>query len=719
MSLMSSLALRQLKLNRRRTIITLVGIMLSVAMITAVAGFVSSVRDMMHTMYIESNGDYHCAFIGVDEEQAQLILSDSRVESGFTKVYEEQEYLGVFFRLAEPTREYEIQANEIAGDYGVVPEYFQYYTQLLATEGIIAGDATMTMFTLLAAILIGMIVVASVLVISNAFTISASERTRQFGILKSVGATRQQTRNSVLAEGVFLACVGIPLGIALGIALEAVALTIANSLLSEVSNANNGSLHFNVILEWGVVAIAAVLSFATIMLSAWIPARKASRIPAIDAIRGSGEYKIKPGKLKTSRLIMKIFGFEGTLASKALKRNKKKYRPTLIALVVSIVLFLVSSFFGSALVVSASLVYGDFDANAIAIVVDADSEASDALDKKITAIPDASLRRFELLSASAYLDESLYTKSAQELLLYNEAGSGVIIISISDEEFEQLLAQYSISSSGGGLDCILLNRLNQNIDGVIYEISPFVKNSISSLAVESDSEGYDDVTDINVIGEISDQLTDISEFTSWNSVNILVNQTTFRALQLGEDTITAYWLAKTGDSTGFVTACEEIFSELGDEISASATDIDALYRIQENLYLLIMVFVYGFVILLSVIGVTSVISTISTSVDLRAQEFAMLTSVGMTPEGMRKMLNLESLLYGIKSIAIGIVISYALSYALHAAFGLKLEFAFEFPWLSALGCVAAVMLLTFATMRYSVKRYKKSSIVETLRNTNI
>lgn len=81
-----------------------------------------------------------------------------------------------------------------------------------------------------------------------------------------------------------------------------------------------------------------------------------------------------------------------------------------------------------------------------------------------------------------------------------------------------------------------------------------------------------------------------------------------------------------------------------------------------NIHFLVMVFSYGFIFMLSVIGVTSVISTIYTTMALRKREFAMLRSAGMTDKAILKMLNTESFLYGLKALVIGVIWGTALSY---------------------------------------------------------
>ena len=93
------------------------------------------------------------------------------------------------------------------------------------------------------------------------------------------------------------------------------------------------------------VAAAALLAALTIFVSVWIPARQASKIMPIDAIRQSKEVRLTRKAVKTSRLTRALFGFEGEIALKNLKRNRKKYRATVLSLIISLVLFLTVSYY--------------------------------------------------------------------------------------------------------------------------------------------------------------------------------------------------------------------------------------------------------------------------------------------------------------------------------------------------------------------------------------
>ena len=194
----------------------------------------------------------------------------------------------------------------------------------------------------LLSILIGLIVFGSVSLIYNSFSISVSERTKQFGILKSIGATKKQIRKSVLYEAAVLCVIGIPIGLISG--CLGIAITfhfLSDSISTFLADLTNLKMQF-VFSPLAIIA-ASVISFATVIISAYIPARKAIKINPIESVRQSNDIKINRRSVKVSPLTQKLFGFEATLSSKNFKRNKRKYRSTVFSLFVSVVLFISAS----------------------------------------------------------------------------------------------------------------------------------------------------------------------------------------------------------------------------------------------------------------------------------------------------------------------------------------------------------------------------------------
>ena len=248
-----------------------------------------------------------------------------------------------FFRVAHPSRFYSYMEGN-AEKYPGLAWYsnstlLNYYgaTRILSVNRLLYDFA---------AILLLMISFGSVSLIYNSFSISVAERTRQFGILKSIGATRKQIRDSVLYEALVLCAVGIPLGLLVGcLGIGVTLYCLRGSFGFLPGGESGGAVEMRFVLNLWAVLAAAGIGLITAVISAWIPARRAVRLSPIEAIRQTQDVKIRSREVKTSPLTGKLFGFSGMLAAKNFKRDRKRYRSTVVGLFLSVTLFISASSF--------------------------------------------------------------------------------------------------------------------------------------------------------------------------------------------------------------------------------------------------------------------------------------------------------------------------------------------------------------------------------------
>ena len=221
--------------------------------------------------------------------------------------------------------------DEIGSKYNIAIN-----TDVLQFEGVGINSSYIRMLYLIGIIVVAIIIISSVFVIRNSFAISITERTRQYGMLSSIGATKKQIRKNVLFEGFILGIIGIPLGILLGVGVNFILSIILNNLIGKIID------NVTFIYSLPVVAIifSIILAGVTIYFSCRSSARRAAKVSPIDAIRSNEDIKISGKKVKSPKIIKKLFGVGGDIAYKNLKRNKKKYRTTVISLVVSIAIFI-------------------------------------------------------------------------------------------------------------------------------------------------------------------------------------------------------------------------------------------------------------------------------------------------------------------------------------------------------------------------------------------
>jgi putative ABC transport system permease protein len=186
------------------------------------------------------------------------------------------------------------------------------------------------------------------------------------------------------------------------------------------------------------------------------------------------------------------------------------------------------------------------------------------------------------------------------------------------------------------------------------------------------------------------------------------------------DAITCEWFANPADPFGFSDyargVLEEQIPHYGKEgINADVVVIMAATDAIRSMSRLVMVFIYGFVGMLTLIGLTNVISTISTNMRARKREFAVLQSTGMTREGLKRMLNLESILCSARSLLYGLPIGAAAAWLIYRFVIQSADFPFAFPWLAMGECVLGVFVVTWVAMRYSARQMQGGSVVEGIR----
>ena len=217
----------------------------------------------------------------------------------------------------------------------------QLNNEVLRWEVFKFSDGTTNMLLAIISVLILIIMVTSIFCIRNSFAISTMEKTKMFGMLSSVGATKKQIKKCVLKEACIIGLICIPFGILSGILADYILIIIMNSLLGDFVLGSNFVFKISIL----PIFFSIILGILTIYLSAITSARRASRISPISAIRNVDDIKIESKNLKTPWFISKFFKTGGVIAYKNLKRSKKKYRTTVVSLVVSIFAFITMNSF--------------------------------------------------------------------------------------------------------------------------------------------------------------------------------------------------------------------------------------------------------------------------------------------------------------------------------------------------------------------------------------
>ncbi len=616
----------------------------------------------------------------------------------------------------------------LAGGVGLDNTHIRFNTELLRYSGIFANDSAQNMIYGFAAVFIVIIIIASVSLIYNAFAISVSERVSQLGMLASVGATKRQKRRSVYLEGFLLGIVGIPIGILVGIAGIGVTLSVIRPMMESFTNLSYSgglSLHVSPLS----VAAASVLAALTILVSVWIPARRASKIMPIDAIRQSKEIKLTRKAVKTSRLTRVLFGFEGEIALKNLKRSRKKYRATVLSLIISLVLFLTVSYYAEEMTRASGAVETGYNFDlAVSYTNVPHAEAMEANNKI------AALEGVTEMAAREKTDGIFLTENAQLSALVRrlyapdgEAYSlGATLSCLDDVSFDRYASSLGADPQEyhdpDHPKMILVNYGQAYFDGkrAAGELLSIKPGDVLRFSRNTGSESAGEKSVTMEAGLLTDQRPMGVLVSPLDSISAVVSREVFDSLP---DNL------KSLDSNGnpsfqqlFLTcenagALETKIQELTQSVSGRTYvfNVAAQARSERNLMLVLGIFIYGFIILISLICIANIFNTVATNVALRRREFAMLRSVGMTPKSFNRMIRFESVFYGLKALLYGLPISVAVSLLLYNIQSDVFEFGLSLPWASYGVAIVLIFVIVGATMLYSSAKIKKENIIDALK----
>lgn len=612
---------------------------------------------------------------------------------------------------------------------------------LLRYKGFALSDEYMRMLFSLAVIIIVIIAISSIFVIRNSFAISITEKTKLYGMLASIGATSKQIRHNVLFEGFVLGIIGIPAGILLGVGVIALLVVILNALLENMLN----GISFVYAVPWWAAVISAVMSAVIILFSTLSSAFRASRIAPITAIRGNNDIKINKNKRKSykaPKFIKKLFGVGGEIAYKNLKRSKKKYRTTVISIIVTVTMFIsISTFIEYEMKIT-----GDHFKNMpYNITVYANDKLSydeyENIYKRIIADTDinSSIKACENYYGNIVGLTDYYTEDAKAAEL--SGGDLAYVFGVDNKSFKEYVTALGYNYDDVKDKALITNDFKYyNSDNILIKGKEFdlPMNTVVKLYPNGNpSYTEDDIKEI--------QKTDpdfVYNPDDYKSVDLVIYDTINKEVP---GSIVSSIMSTLNE--GSVLVSEDYFKKLfaeDNEYTSRVIVIDSaepaqtveyiknlgidgldIYNLNDQkeqinaVVLIIAIFAYGFIIVISLIGITNVFNTINTNMRLRSKEFAMLKSIGMTKKEFNRMIRLESLFYGLKSLLIGVPLGLLGGYAIFKATGNTIMLDYSFPTMAVLISIVFVFFVVWLIMKMSISKVNKQNIIETIRNDNI
>lgn len=861
MNILKNITYKNLQLNKRRNIVTIIGIILSVALITALSSLVVSFKESIINLEKHINGDFHYSFDGVQSNDLSIFENNRSVENfykvgalGYAKIKTENEYkpyayvmtidkndfdsvgieltdgelpknnneiiiprhlrnngkvdlkvgdtitLEVGSRMSEgyalgQNNPYEETNNEtientVSVTYKVVgiferpstslepfssPGYtfittnasgvknytvFARYTkdglknQYKVTAGILGvdasllkknilefnykevyekepekskytfdvnrylimletnayGDSSMKALLVLSTIVTVIIIVTSVYCIKNSFNISITEKTKEYGILKSVGATTSQIKKSVYYEAFLLGSVGIPIGVISGVFASFILIHVVNFFIRSMF-VGNEYLIFKI--SYLSILISIILSIVTIFMSSKKGAKIASKTSPMVLIRGNNDILVNSKKLKTPKYINKLFGIGGVVSYKNIKRNKKKYRTTIVSIVMSVSVYIALSYFVNTAFDVVKMVKGDYTYNLVYTSYTKDYNLN--YNNVLNFSKHDTVKKYSVVRTSTITGNF---KASKDFKKYNAYMSeekpilnSVTFISVGKEEYLRYISKLGLNYNSVKDKGILIDN-NIGYDTkkkleVSYNMTDNKKGDIINFTSMKEDKTFDmelaSVTNIRPFGYEN----------NYGSLVMVVSDEYMEKLDKLES-VSLYVESKDPDKLQ-----SDINKMCKDTEGCYVNNVDATVKQMKSIYTVIAIFLYGFIIVISLIGITNIFNTITTNMTLRKREFATLKSIGMTSNEFNRMIFLESFFYIFKSLLIGIPIGVLLSYLIFKGFTNQVLFSYKVPFKGIIVSIAIVCLLIVWLNNYSSKKANKGNVIETIRNENI
>ena len=628
----------------------------------------------------------------------------------------------VFVTLDNP-REVQRYAKDKAGGYSTI---FNDY--VLRFMGLSDDTLFNTLLYSVGSILVVLIMLGSVFLIYNAFNISLNERTRQFGILASVGATSKQLRDSVLFEGVCIGAVGIPIGLAVGIG----SITLVISLIAgNFKNILSTDVPLTLTISVPALIASAVISMITILISAYIPARKAARRPVLESIRQTNEVRIESKAVKTSGFVQRAYGLEGMLALKNFKRNKKRYRSIVLSLTLSVVLFVSANAFGETLKQAARQSVVDSDYDICFTTQNMDESDLFRLYDKLKAVDGVYESSYQAVSTySCAARASDFSERYREALGLTSPDETVDLpldiqfvedrvylefikdLGLPAEEYTgQNAKMTAVAKAKGESEQAGKSSLYNLFDhsSMNFTVMPGSGNGTAEEPGKAVSLTFVDTIPVDTLPRQSSSVKDATFM-------IVAPYQLKSSFEPGGDAVTGLTF-RSENSAQSVAEMKKMIQSEGITSNYNLYNANEIFEQNRNIVFVVDVFTYVFVFMISLIATANVFNTISTNIKLRRREFAMLRSVGMSDRDFNKMMNFECAFFGMKTLLFGVPIAVLFSWLIDKGMVAGgAEIGFIFPWASLIISVLGVFFLVFITMLYATRSIKKENIIDALRD---
>ena len=833
----SDITLKYLKKNKKRTLFTIIGIILSLSLISGVGFLGLSFKDFMYNTAIANNGDYEFGITSVNKDVINTLRNDVDLEKvgvyanvvqgkltlegkGENSIYvteqdktysteitttvlAEGEYpknsdelilnskakevlevnIGDNVKLREI--QFDEEGNEVVTDnykeYKIVgflqeqyetgnfefsgetlleelqdnKDYTIFFTvinnknktdlvtqkfdnlkldyennniitnnDLLALKGESSYEGINTVIQYIVIIVLGIIILATIFLIYNAINISVAERITQFGILRSIGATPKQVSNIVIREGLIMCLISIPFGIVFGFLGVWTTVKILDSQISNMFGGGELVVKFYL----SIIIFTAILGSITIFLASFGPAKKAGKVSPISVIKGNAES----GKIKyyNGKFIRRIFGVEGWIAYKNIRKHSKRFTVTILSLSISLIMFITFTTLNMKrideldYVKKNTLMQGKLydHENINKDIIEDEVKSIDGIDDVYTIsgkyIP------YLYLDGNIIADEyksSLSNDLNTDLIEYAQ------IEGYSNEALNKLEVENGLSNN----EVVIVNSFaSYNSEGKLENIKfTNIKEGDIIKIAKTSIEGYDK-EDFNDRLDIDKRDNNFIEF----KVKKVINKSpfdfdyssAFKIILNYDEFIKLYGENYYNTTIGFryediknkkvVNKIREEVEDIAQKNEITFDDVNKDNENYEEMWNVINVFIYGFIVMVTLIGVVNVINTISLNILLKKKEFGTLGTIGMSENQLTKMVILEGILHGIFSSIVAGILSIPLVLLVVKVISYGFTISNKIYWRPFVIGFAINLIVVFIASIIPLNKLKKMNLVETIRN---
>lgn len=602
--------------------------------------------------------------------------------------------------------------------------------------------------TAIGIVVFAVIFVSSFAMIYNSFALSVGEQIKYLGMLSSVGATRKQKKKTLYFEGAILGGIGIILGIVLGLLTTFISQSAMNAKIVSIMEGYNNNIKYSTHISLWVLCLIVILAALTVFVSIISPVQKAARITAIDAIRKTDEIKRK-GKIRTPFIITKLFGFEGDIAFKNLRRNGRKSRTIIACICICAVLFLSCNYFCETFKEASNL---DYEIP-YQIMYQYSAESKAQLEKARNYLKtNKRVKRFYSIweawysilrgDINPYDNSRLYDMSFQNESIFVDKYKFIATQDITytahlidDEDFNALCKKNGIDykkyyspDKDGSIKTIVINGIDRN-DEPIFN-NNLLGKTIGCYDIDSEKTERENKLDENgnqVYFYYKTGCTSIykfCDFIKYDKDNPICNLDSSGVAFYAPKCV--YDKYSDDDSFYFDYGIEtdepyKVEKELKDYLSENEAEGDVYnnynWMMKEKSIISAVQFLsYAFILLITLITVFNIINTMTAQIAGRKKELAMLKSVGMTPKEFKKTLIFESMFYGLFGLLFGVPLSLVINRVVGYIISKDNPIPFSVNiWLYLIACVAVFVIIGL-TMIYSLKLIKNNSIIDSLKD---